>query len=152
MKKYRKVAHLPGAGRFLGLAIGFNAPYFLSVLPNVVRAEPNHVEVKVKKWWGVQNHIKTVHAIAVCNGLELAMGVLAEATIPSNKRWLPKGMDVEYVSKSTGDVTCVAKTTQDQWDGDNPDVPVEVTAMLSDGTVVARGTIHLWVTTKPQRS
>lgn len=44
--------------------------------------------------WSVQNHIKTVHAIAVCNLIEMTMGLIAEATIPSHLRWLPMGMDV----------------------------------------------------------
>jgi hypothetical protein len=91
-----------------------------------------------------------VHAIAVCNGLEMAMGALAEATVPDDKRWLPKGMEVAYLAKSIGDVTCVAETDQDQWDGDDRDLPVRVRATLDDGTVVVQGTIHLWVTPKKE--
>ena len=46
------------------------------------------------------NHIGTVHVIAICNGLEFVMGVLTEASIPQHLRWLPKGMNVNYVAKS----------------------------------------------------
>jgi hypothetical protein len=95
----------------------------------------------------VQNHIGTVHAIAVCNGLEAAMGALAEATVPSGKRWLPKGMEVEYLAKSTSDLTCSAETSPDAWTA-GPDVPVQVKAIRTDGTVVVQGTINLWVTDK----
>jgi hypothetical protein len=76
------------------------------------------------------------------------MGSLAEATVPDDKRWLPKGMEVAYLAKSTGDVTCVAETDQEQWDGDDRDLPVRVRATLDDGTIVVQGTIHLWVTPK----
>jgi len=55
--------------------------------------------------WAVQNHIKTVHAIAVCNLVEMTMGLIAEATIPQDLRWLPMGMDVSYVKKATGHLT-----------------------------------------------
>jgi hypothetical protein len=41
--------------------------------------------------WSVQNHIKTVHAIAVCNLVEMSMGLVAEASIPAHLRWLPMG-------------------------------------------------------------
>ena len=51
----------------------------------------------------VQNHIGTVHAIALCNGLEAAMGALAEASIPADKRWIPKGMDIAYTAKADSD-------------------------------------------------
>jgi hypothetical protein len=95
----------------------------------------------------VQNHIGTVHAIAACNGLEAAMGLLAEATCPPDMRWLPKGMEVQYLAKSTTSLTCTAETTQADWAA-APDVPVTVKAVTKDGTVTVAGTIHLWVTPK----
>jgi hypothetical protein len=95
---------------------------------------------------GNHNHIGTVHAIALCNGLEMAMGALAEVTIPATKRWIPKGMEVSYTAKATSDITCIAETDQAQWDGDNPDLPVRVKGVRDDGTVVIEGVIRLWVT------
>ncbi|RYG63545.1 DUF4442 domain-containing protein [archaeon] len=47
--------------------------------------------VTMNQRWGVQNHIKTVHAIAVCNLVEMAMGLVAESSIPDHLRWLPMG-------------------------------------------------------------
>jgi hypothetical protein len=58
--------------------------------------------------WSVQNHIKTIHAIAVCNLVEMAMGLVAEASIPSDLRWLPMGMDVKYLKKATGKLTATS--------------------------------------------
>ena len=98
----------------------------------------------------VHNHLGTVHAIALCNGLEAAMGALAEATIPADKRWIPKGMEVAYTAKATGDVTCIAETDAGQWTGDaiadSADLPVRVRGELADGTRVIEGVIRLWVT------
>ena len=64
--------------------------------------------VSMKQRWGVQNHIKTVHAIAVCNLVEMSMGLVAESTIPSHLRWLPMGMDVAYKKKATGQLTATS--------------------------------------------
>jgi hypothetical protein len=64
--------------------------------------------VSMKQTWGVQNHIKTVHAIAACNLVEMTMGLIAEATIPAHLRWLPMGMDVSYVKKATGELTATS--------------------------------------------
>ncbi len=75
------------------------------------------------------------------------MGLLAEATVPSDKRWLPKGMDVEYLAKSTSDIVCTASTTPEDWEN-GPDVPVTVIASRDDGTIVVQGVINLWVTPK----
>ncbi len=82
--------------------------------------EPNHAELVIPDRRRVHNHLGTVHAIALCNGLEAAMGALAEATIPATKRWIPKGMTVSYTAKAVGDITCIAETDADQWTSDRP--------------------------------
>jgi acyl-coenzyme A thioesterase PaaI-like protein len=145
---YRALSRLPQGRTLFSVVFARKAPYFRSVRPRFRDVRPHHAELVVADRKAVHNHIGTVHAIAVCNGLEAAMGALAEATVPAGKRWLPKGMEVEYVAKSTSDVTCTAQTTPSDWDG-GPDVPVRVTARLGDGTVVVQGTIHLWVTDRP---
>ena len=89
-----------------------------------------------------------MHAIALCNGLEAAMGALAEATVPSDKRWIPKGMDISYTAKATSDITCIAETDAAQWTSDDHDLPVRVRGVRDDGTVVIEGVIRLWVTPK----
>ena len=100
----------------------------------------------------MQNHIGTVHAIAACNGLEAAMGLLAEASIAPTHRWIPRGMDVRYLARSTSDLTCTAVTDPGAWspapDGAPSEVPVTVTATRADGVVTVEGTIHLYVSAR----
>lgn len=132
-------------------AFALQAPYFGTVRPRFVELRPNHAEVVVPKRRRVHNHLGTVHAIALCNGLEAAMGALAEASIPAGKRWIPKGMEVTYTAKATTDITCIAQTDPGQWTGDDPDVPVRVRGVRADGTVVVEGVIRLWVTPRPAR-
>jgi acyl-coenzyme A thioesterase PaaI-like protein len=147
---YKKSSAIPIVGeRLFSLAFAQKAPYFWSIRPRFTVIEPNHAELVIPKRRAVQNHLGTVHAIALCNGLEAAMGALAEATIPSNKRWIPKGMDISYTAKATTDITCIAETDAEQWTGDDPDLPVRVKGVRKDGTVVIQGVIKLWVTEKP---
>ena len=150
---WRTASRLPVIGSTVGtrafsLAFGQKAPYFASIRPRFTVLEPNRAELVIPKRRAVHNHIGTVHAIALCNGLEAAMGALAEASIPSDKRWIPKGMEVSYTAKATSDITCVAETDPEQWTADNPDLPVRVKGVRDDGTVVIEGTIRLWVTPK----
>ncbi|MFT4298668.1 MAG: hotdog fold domain-containing protein [Aeromicrobium sp.] len=144
---YTKTAGLPQGKRLFSLAYGQAAPYFSTIHMQVREMKPHYGQLVIPKRRGVKNHIGTVHAIAVCNGLEAAMGLLAEATCPKDSRWLPKGMEVEYLAKSTSAITCTAESTPEAWEN-GPDVPVTVTATREDGTVVVQGTIHLWVTAK----
>ena len=152
---WRTASSLPVIGSSVGtrvfsLAFGQKAPYFSSIRPRFTVLEPNHAELVIPKRRAVHNHLGTVHAIALCNGLEAAMGALAEATIPADKRWIPKGMEVSYTAKATSDITCIAETDPEQWTSDDPDLPVRVRGVRDDGTVVVEGVIKLWVT--PKRS
>jgi hypothetical protein len=146
---YERSTKVPVLGRgAFSLAAALKAPYFLTIAPTVEELRPNYARVRVRKWWGVQNHIKTVHVIAVANGLELAMGVLAEATIPSHLRWIPKGMELEYVGLATSTLLATAETDPADWI-EPGEVPVRVQATREDGTVVVRGVIRLHTSHKP---
>ena len=148
---YTRASRLPQGHRIFSLLFSLKAPYFGTVRPHFRELRPNYAELTVRKRRRVHNHIGTVHVIAICNGLEAAMGALAEATVPPHKRWIPKGMEVAYTAKATSDITCIAETDAAQWHGDDPDVPVRVRGVRDDGTVVVEGVIRLWVTEKPAR-
>ena len=155
---YKKSTALPVLGPLLGdrlfsLAFAQKAPYFWSIRPRFTVIEPNHAELVIRDRRRVHNHLGTVHAIALCNGLEAAMGALAEASIPRERRWIPKGMTVSYTAKATSDITCVAETEPAQWALENlpaegADVDVQVRGTRDDGTVVIEGVINLWVTAR----
>jgi acyl-coenzyme A thioesterase PaaI-like protein len=145
---WKKSTALPLGDRIFSFAFSQKAPYFATIRPRFTVIEPNRAELVIRKRRGVTNHIKTVHAIALCNGLEAAMGALAESTIPRDRRWIPQGMEVSYTAKADSDVTCIAETDQAQWTadlGEGYDLPVRVSGVREDGTVVVEGVIRLWV-------
>ena len=148
---WNKTATLPAGKRIFSIAFAQKAPYFATIRPRFVEIRPNRAELVIPKRRGVHNHLGTVHAIALCNGLEAAMGALAEASIPSDKRWIPKGMDVSYTAKATTDITCIAETDPEQWESGDPDLHVRVRGQRTDGEVVITGVIKLWVTPKPPK-
>lgn len=150
---WRTASTFPVVGNSLGkrafsIAFSQKAPYFSTIRPRFVEIRPNYAELVIPKRRGVHNHIGTVHAIALCNGLEAAMGAVAEATIPADKRWIPQGMDVTYTARATSDITCTAETDASQWAGDDPQLPVRVKGVRDDGMVVIEGVIRLYVTPK----
>ncbi len=147
---WRRTSALPQGSRVFSLLFSHRAPYFATISPRFTEVRPNYAELVIPKRRRVHNHLGTVHAIALCNGLEAAMGALAESTIPSEKRWIPKGMDVAYTAKATSHIVCSAETDPEQWTGDDPDVGVRVKGVRDDGTVVIEGVIRLWVTLRPR--
>jgi len=148
---WNKTSPLPAGKRVFSLLFAQKAPYFATIRPRFTEIRPNRAELVVRKRRGVHNHLGTVHAIALCNGLEAAMGALAEATVPADRRWIPKGMEVAYTARATSDITCVAETDAAQWARDalpetGSEVRVRVRGVRDDGTIVVEGVIRLWVT------
>jgi acyl-coenzyme A thioesterase PaaI-like protein len=151
LEMYRTMSKLPQGERLFSAAFSRKAPYFATIKPRFIDLRPNYAELVIPKRKAVHNHIGTVHAIALCNGLEAAMGALAEVSIPKDRRWIPKGMEVSYTAKADSDVRCIAETDPEAWVGDDPDLPVRVKGVRKDGTTVIEGVIHLWVTEKQPR-
>ncbi|HWC24125.1 MAG TPA: hotdog fold domain-containing protein [Flexivirga sp.] len=144
---YQRLTAKPFGRQLFALGFMARAPYFATVQPQVREMAPNRGVVRIRKWRGVQNHIGTIHAIAVANGMEAAMGLLAEATVKPGTRWIPKGIQLEYITKVPSAVDCIAETDPADWDQPTPhEVNVRVVGKLADGTEVVRGVIPLWVT------
>jgi len=146
MKLYKRMKILPMGDRLFSIVACRKAPYFSTIKPLITRLVPGECECFIKKRRKVENHIKTVHVIAICNGLEMAMGFMAEASIPKHLRWIPKGMTVDYTAKANSDIRCVAVLPNNEWT--EGDLPVEVTAYDENDVVVVKGTIKLWVSRK----
>src|SRR5262245_27836788 len=133
------------AGKWLfGRLICFRAPYFASIHPRFVELRPGLCLVTMRKRRAVQNHIGTVHAIAMANLCELAGGMLMEVTIPVTMRWIPRGMTIEYLRKARGGVSATARLDKVEWHApENVGVPLSVTD--SQGTEVVRAVITMYV-------
>ena len=145
---YQKTRRYPFGEKIFSKMVSRMAPYFGTIKPLIKELRPNHCECLIKKRRAVHNHISTVHVIAICNGLEMAMGVMAEASIPKHLRWIPKGMTVDYTAKAGTDILCVAEVQPEQWQPG--DMAVKVTAYDTSNTIVVKGTIKLWITEKPE--
>ncbi|MBB5852672.1 hotdog fold domain-containing protein [Amycolatopsis umgeniensis] len=146
---WNRLAGKPVGKQLFSAAMCLRVPYFRTVLPSVRELRPGRCEVTSPKWWGVYNHIKTFHAIAACNLAEIAMGMLAEATVPTTHRWLPKGMTVSYVAKAETGLRAVAELPELPEFGDESfELPVPVTITDTNGKPVVTATITIWVTKK----
>lgn len=102
------MSQLPGGKALFTRAICLKAPYFGSIDPHIQELRSGYCEVHVKDHRAVHNHLGTVHAIAMCNMAELAGGMATEVTIPTDARWIPVGMTVEYLRKARGNLRAVA--------------------------------------------
>ncbi|MGB3393445.1 MAG: hotdog fold domain-containing protein [Stenotrophomonas sp.] len=109
---YRRITRWPGGRWLFARAICFKAPYFASISPRITVLEPGRCEGTLADRRKVRNHIGTVHAIALCNLAELTAGLMVDASLPAGMRWIPKGMQVQYLTKARGLLHAVALPAQ----------------------------------------
>jgi len=137
-------------GRWLfARTVSKRAPYFGTIKPRFLELQPKVCRVWMRKRRAVENHIGTVHALAMGNLCELAAGMCTEVTIPVGMRWIPRGMTIEYLAKAETDVTATARLDKTEWTGaENVAVPVTVTD--SSGKEVVRAVISMYVSPRKE--
>ena len=105
---WRKMQRWPAGAWLFSRAVCFRAPYFATIHPRFEALEPGRCVASIPDRRGMRNHIGTVHAIALCNLAELCAGVMTDASLPRDMRWIPKGMTVSYLKKAKGRLRGVA--------------------------------------------
>lgn len=136
-------------GRWLfARAVCRRAPYFGTIRPYFIELAPTVCRVGMRKRRGVENHIRTVHALAMGNLCELAAGMVTEVTIPASMRWIPRGMTIEYLRKAETDVTATARLTKMEWGHSPESVGVPVSVVDASGTEVVRAVITMHVSAR----
>lgn len=144
LRLYRSFSNLPGGKWLFARAVCWRAPYFSSIRPRVIELDRGRSVWSMRKRRAVQNHIGTVHALAMGNLCEIAAGLVMEASTPTGRRWIPKGMNIEYLKKATTDVSAEATVSADAC-ASVGDVPVEVMVRDTAGETVVRAVITMYV-------
>jgi len=105
LRLHQKITNKPFGQLIFSKMVARKAPYFKTIKPRITALKHNYIKVQMKKRTSVENHLKTVHAIASCNLCEFAAGICMEVSIPKNRRWIPTSMKVDYLHKATTDLT-----------------------------------------------
>ena len=143
---YRKLQRWPGGAWLFSRAVCFKAPYFASIAPRFTLLEAGRCEATIPDRRAVHNHIGTVHAIALCHLAELCGGVMTDASLPADMRWIPKGMTVSYLKKAKGRLRGVATPEIPLVSASSGyDLPVNVDVFDADGVKVFNARILMWL-------
>jgi acyl-coenzyme A thioesterase PaaI-like protein len=148
---WNALSRLPGGKTVFTRAICLKAPYFGSIDPHIQALRPGYCEVHINDRRGVHNHLGTVHAIAMCNMAELAAGMATEVTIPTDARWIPVGMTVEYLRKARGNLRAVATLDPIPTHDEGVDVIANVDILDTSDQPVMKAAITMRVSPKSQR-
>lgn len=151
LKLYQRIVRWPFGHWAFSRAVCWRAPYFASIRPRFVDLRRGRCEATMAKRRSVKNHIGTVHAIAMVNLCELVAGTLSEATVPADKRWIPKGMTVKYLRKAETDLTAVGVIDENTEWRHGTDLPITVNVLDETSQAVVRAVITMWITDKRAR-
>ncbi len=152
LARYRRLAALPAGRWMFSRLVCWTAPYFGSIRPRVIELEPDRCVIEIPHRRSVQNHIGTVHAIALCNLAEMVAGLLSEASLPTSMRWIPKGMEVEYLAKASGRMRATGTPAVAAVHAEHGyELPIKVSVTDPGGVEVFRANIRMWATPRPKR-
>jgi uncharacterized protein (TIGR00369 family) len=123
---YRKATGYPFGERIFTWMFCRKLPYFKSIRPKILDLEEGRAVVRMKERRSIQNHIPSIHAIALCNLCEAAMALAASSAIPGNLRFIPSGMNVSYKKIAKGTVRAVATIAPEGFKIGETDIPVHI--------------------------
>lgn len=139
---FNRMKNLPGGTRLFSLGVCRAAPYFSTISPHVTELAPGLVKVSMRKRRRVENHLQTVHAIAMCNMAELAGGLLTDVSVPAGARWIPSGMTVQYLAKAKTDLVATSDGSGIDWSREGS-IVVPVIVRDTNNTEVFRADITM---------
>ena len=132
-------------GRWLfSRALGRFAPYSGSIGARVEALEPGRSLLTMRDRRAVRNHLKSVHAAALMNLIELSGSLAVIGALPPDTRMIPVRVETDFVKKARGLLTAEARFELP--DGGGPaEAPATVLVRDEAGDEVARGRVTVLV-------
>lgn len=142
-KQWQNLSGKPAGKWLFSRVLGFIAPYTGSIGGIVTQLEPGRCIVMLKDHRKVRNHLRSIHAIALCNMGEMVTGLALLNSLPDNTRGILKGIRVEYLKKARG--TLIAQC-QCEIPADNQRREYELTGTIRDNNHETVATVNaLWL-------
>jgi len=150
LKIYSTCLKLPFGKRIFSKMVCLQAPYFGTIKPVFQELKAGYCEITMRNRRSVHNHIKSVHAIAMCNLAELVAGTLMEASLPNTMRWIPSGMTVKYVKIARSNLRASCDLDLDSLTKAGP-YPVNIDVKDENDEVVFNAIITLHLSEKKKK-
>ena len=141
LNAWRALSPLPGGRWMFTQLVKWMIPYTGSVSPRVETLEPGFARISITQRRRLEQHLGSIHAIALMNVAEFASGAAMTTALPPGYRGIVTKMTIEYFKKARGTVTAESRPQL-------PDLTVEgeydflseITAQKGD--LIARATVR----------
>lgn len=138
-KAWNVLKNVPGGKRVFSFAVGYTARYTGTIRPKVLELEPGRARIAMDDTPLVRNHLRSVHAIALANLVEVTGNLALAYGVPDGCRFIVTGLDLDYVKKARGRIIGECDFTPPDNITENIDTQAEVLLKDSSGDVVVRG-------------
>ncbi|MBS2035364.1 DUF4442 domain-containing protein [bacterium] len=144
LTKWKILSKLPGGRWVFGRLLGLFVPYTGTIGANVVSLRPGHCKAVLSDRRGVRNHLGSIHALALGNLGEMTLGLAMTALQPQNGRFIPMRLEMDYLKKARGILTCEVDLPYVDWP-DNAEWQGEALIKDESGETVCKVTAHFKV-------
>lgn len=93
---------IPGGKWLFSRILGMFVPYTGTLGASISILEPGHSKIILRDHRRVRNHLRSVHAIALCNLGEMATGLALMNSLPDKTRGILTGISAKYLKKARG--------------------------------------------------
>ena len=139
LRAFRSLSPLPGGRWLFTQLVKRMIPYTGSVSPRVEILEPGYAKISITQRRRLEQHLGSIHAIALANVAEFASGAAMTTALPAGYRGIVTKMSIEYFKKARGKITAESRTRLPEL---SKNFECEVTSELTNekGELVARAT------------
>src|SRR5471032_2525765 len=102
---WRRVSPLPGGRWIFTQFVKWMIPYTGSVSPRVETLEPGYARISITQRRRLEQHLGSIHAIALMNVAEFASGASMITALPAGYRGIVTKITIEYFKRARGTVT-----------------------------------------------
>jgi acyl-coenzyme A thioesterase PaaI-like protein len=106
---HRALTRLPGGHWLFTQLVKRMIPYTGSVNPRVEILEPGHARISIRQRRRLEQHLGSVHAIALMNVAEFASGAALTTALPPGYRGIVTKISMEYFKKARGKITAESR-------------------------------------------
>jgi acyl-coenzyme A thioesterase PaaI-like protein len=141
LNAWRQLSPLPGGRWLFTQLVKRMIPYTGSVSPRVETLEPGFARISIRQRRRLEQHLGSIHAIALMNVAEFASGAAMTTALPPGYRGIVTKISIEYFKKARGTVTAESRPNLPELsvEGEH-DFISEITDQQGD--LIARATVR----------